>query len=90
MSKSTKPEYAIERYFTVVPTDVQTTLTIEGVRPLKPGSKFKITNTRGEFIFLYARNGIITCLTSQGQFYSTRTERVSRVLNRTARERAAA
>jgi hypothetical protein len=90
MAQSSKPEYAVERYFVTVPADVHTTLTLEGVRPLHPGSKFKIANTRGEFIFLYERGGTVTCLTSQGQFFSVRAEKITRTLNRTPRERAAA
>lgn len=90
MAQSKHPEYAVERYFRTVPDDVHTNLNIEGVRPLRPGSKFKIHNQRGEYTFLYERAGTVTCLTSQGQFYSTPIAKISRAINRTPRERAAA
>lgn len=91
INQSKHPAYAPERYFSGgIPSDVNTTLKVEGVRPLSPGSKFKIANQRGEFIFLYERGGIVSCFTSQGQFYSVRADQISRAINRSARERAAA
>ena len=83
-----KSEYDLTRYFgNGVPGDVCQTLEIPGIRVLKPGSKFKIANERGDFTFIYARQDSITCFTPQGQVKTISFDKVKRVLNRSKRER---
>jgi len=85
---SSKERYSLERYFgSSIPSAVSQTLSIEGIRPLKTGSHFKVSGERGIFTFLYAEGDIITCFDPNGQFKMISTKRVKRSINRPKRER---
>lgn len=83
----TKNLYALERFFNgPVPNDVKSYIQINGIRQLKSGSKFKVCNQRGEYIFLYSRGNSITCFDPLGRFAIIDKTRVKRALNRSRRE----
>ncbi len=84
-----KDIYDIQRYFPKdIPVDVFAVLEIDGVRPIKAGSKFKAHNERGLFTFLYVQAGQITCFDLQGQFRALPISKVKRSVNPTKREKA--
>jgi hypothetical protein len=85
-----KDIYDIGRYFLKdIPADVSAVLEVEGVRPIKAGSKFKAHNERGLFTFLYIQAGQITCFDPQGQFRALPISKVKRSVNPSKREKAA-
>lgn len=79
--------YDLERYFGGdIPKDVSGVLAIEGVRPLKSGSKFKVSGERGEFTFLYTQGDYVTCFDPLGRFLTLPKSKVKRAINRTHRQ----
>ena len=85
--KKEKEPYSLQRYFpNAIPNDVVDVLTIEGIRTLRSGSKFKIAGERGEFTFLYAQQNLITCFNPGGQFRLIEIGKVKRAVNRSKRE----
>jgi len=80
--------YDLSRYFgQTIPSTVSQSLTIQGIRPLKSGSKFKVRGERGEFTFLYVQNEMITCFGPDGQFKLISQNKIKRGVNRTRREK---
>lgn len=87
LMSSNKEIYSLERYFgNSIPNNVSQTLNIDGIRPLKSGSKFKVFGERGDFTFLYAQNNSITCFSSAGQFKVIPINKVKKTVNRSKRE----
>jgi len=85
---SPKARYSLERYFgSSIPAAIRSALSIEGIRPLKTGSHFKVSGERGIFTFLYAEGDIITCFDPNGQFKMVSANKVKRSINRSKRER---
>lgn len=79
--------YSLDRYFgTNIPKDVKPELHLEGIRPLKAGSKFKVKGERGDYIFLYCKGKSVTCFDPNGRFYTVGIDRITRAINRSRRE----
>ena len=83
-----KEPYSLQRYFSgAIPNDVIDVITIDGIRPLKSGSKFRVYGERGDFTFLYAQQDMITCFNSGGQFKLIHKDKIKRAVNRSKREK---
>jgi hypothetical protein len=77
-----RDKYDIKRYFSgEIPEDALPSLKIDGIRFLKPGSKFKVVRERGEYTFLYVRSEYITCFDPYGCFTTIHKSKVKRALN---------
>lgn len=87
MARQELERYDLKRYFgDDVPKDVLGVLTVDGVRPLKSGSKFKVSGERGEFTFLYTKGDSVTCFDPLGRFLTLPKSKVKRAVNRTHRQ----